>query len=101
VSLLADTTPLRTADFRRLWSSGVVTVIGANLTIFAAPVRIYALTRNFAYVGLSGLFALVPLIVFGLSGAVAGGCSRAGGGCRRLVGRAGVSGRRRAAEYTW
>jgi Transmembrane secretion effector len=68
VSLLADTTPLRTPDFRRLWLSGVVTVIGANLTIFAVPVQIYALTQNSAYVGLSGLFALVPLVVFGLWG---------------------------------
>jgi MFS family permease len=68
VSLLADTTPLRTPDFRRLWLSGVVTVIGANLTIFAVPVQLYALTRNSAYVGLSGLFALVPLVVFGLWG---------------------------------
>jgi MFS family permease len=68
VSLLADTTPLRTPDFRRLWLSGVVTVIGANLTIFAVPVQVYALTQNSAYVGLSGLFALVPLVVFGLWG---------------------------------
>jgi MFS family permease len=68
VSLLADTTPLRTPDFRRLWLAGVVTVIGANLTIFAVPVQLYALTQNSAYVGLSGLFALVPLIVFGLWG---------------------------------
>jgi MFS family permease len=68
VSLLADTTPLRTPDFRRLWLSGVVTVIGANLTIFAVPVQLYALTQNSAYVGLSGLFALVPLVVFGLWG---------------------------------
>jgi MFS family permease len=68
VSLLADTTPLRHPDFRRLWLSGIVTVIGANLTIFAVPVQLYALTQNSAYVGLSGLFALVPLIVFGLWG---------------------------------
>jgi hypothetical protein len=64
----ADTTPLRTPDFRRLWLAGIVTVIGANLTIFAVPVQLYALTRNSAYVGLAGLFALVPLIVFGLWG---------------------------------
>jgi hypothetical protein len=64
----ADTTPLRTPDFRRLWLSGIVTVIGANLTIFAVPVQLYALTQNSAYVGLSGVFALVPLIVFGLLG---------------------------------
>jgi hypothetical protein len=68
VRLLADTTPLRNADFRRLWLSGIVTIVGANLTIFAVPVQIYALTQNSAYVGLSGLFALVPLIVFGLLG---------------------------------
>jgi MFS family permease len=66
--LFADTTPLRTPDFRRLWLSGIVTVIGANLTIFAVPVQLYALTQNSAYVGLSGIFALVPLVVFGLWG---------------------------------
>ncbi|MEZ5091045.1 MAG: MFS transporter [Micropruina sp.] len=66
--LFADTTPLRTPDFRRLWLAGVVTVIGGNLTIFAVPVQLYALTQNSAYVGLSGIFALVPLIVFGLLG---------------------------------
>jgi MFS family permease len=66
--LFADTTPLRTNDFRRLWLAGIVTVIGGNLTIFAVPVQLYALTQNSAYVGLAGLFALVPLVVFGLWG---------------------------------
>lgn len=66
--LFADLTPLRTPDYRRLWWAGVITVIGANLTIFAVPVQLYALTQNSAYVGLSGLFALVPLVVFGLWG---------------------------------
>jgi MFS family permease len=66
--LFADTTPLRTPDFRRLWLSGVVTVIGANLTIFAVPVQLYALTQSSVYVGLAGLFALVPLVIFGLWG---------------------------------
>ena len=66
--LFADVTPLRTRDFRRLWLAGIVTVIGGNLTIFAVPVQLYALTRSSAYVGLAGLFALVPLIVFGLLG---------------------------------
>jgi MFS family permease len=66
--LFADTTPLRTLDFRRLWVAGIITVIGANLTIFAVPVQLYALTQNSAYVGLSGVFAVVPLIVFGLLG---------------------------------
>ena len=43
-------------------------MIGANLTIFAVPVQVYVLTRNSAYVGLAGLFSLVPLVVFGLLG---------------------------------
>src|SRR3977135_3270592 len=64
----ADTTPLRTPDFRRLWLAGIVTVIGGNLTIFAVPVQLYALTQNSAYVGLAGVFALAPLVVFGLWG---------------------------------
>jgi MFS family permease len=68
VRLFADTTPLRQRDFRRLWWAGVPTVIGANLTIFAVPVQLYALTQNSAYVGLAGVFALVPLVVFGLLG---------------------------------
>ena len=68
MGLLADVTPLRSPDFRRLWLAGIPTVIGANLTIFAVPVQIYALTENSAYVGLAGLFALGPLVVFGLLG---------------------------------
>jgi MFS family permease len=68
VRLFADTTPLRSPDFRRLWLAGIPTVVGANLTIFAVPVQIYALTESSAYVGLAGIFALAPLIVFGLLG---------------------------------
>jgi hypothetical protein len=52
--LFADTAPLRNTDFRRLWTSGIVTVIGANLIIFAVPFQIDTLTQNSAYVGLSG-----------------------------------------------
>jgi MFS family permease len=66
--LFADLTPLRTRDFRRLWVAGIPTVIGGNLTIFAVPVQLYSLTQNSAYVGLAGIFALVPLIIFGLWG---------------------------------
>ena len=58
--LFADTTPLQTSDFRRLWVAGIVTVIGANLTIFAVPVQLYALTQNSAYVGLSGAAGRSP-----------------------------------------
>jgi hypothetical protein len=68
VRLFVDTAPLQTNEFRRLWLAGIPFVIGANLTTFAVPVQIYALTQNSAYVGLAGIFALVPLIVFGLLG---------------------------------
>ncbi|HEX2895282.1 MAG TPA: MFS transporter [Marmoricola sp.] len=66
--LLADTTPLRDPHFRRLWSANIVTVIGAQLTVVAVPAQIYAVTGSSAYVGLTGLFGLVPLVVFGLWG---------------------------------
>jgi MFS family permease len=69
---LADTRPLRTPAFRRLWLAGVVTSIGAQLSVVAVPVQLFVLTGSSAYVGLSGLFGLVPLVVFGLwGGAVA------------------------------
>ncbi|MFC3964428.1 MFS transporter [Nocardia jiangsuensis] len=66
--LLADTTPLRTPAYRRLWSSNVVTVIGAQLSVVAVPQQIFEITGSSGYVGLAGLFGLVPLVVFGLWG---------------------------------
>lgn len=65
---LADTTPLQNKDFARLWWAGVVTVIGAQLSVVAVPQQIYDITRSSAYVGLTGVFGLVPLVVFGLWG---------------------------------
>ena len=66
--ILADTRPLQNVYFRRLWTANIVTVIGAQLTIVAVPAQIYAITGSSAYVGLSGVFGLVPLVVFGLWG---------------------------------
>ena len=66
--LVADTRPLRNAHFRRLWSANIITVIGAQLTVVAVPAQIYAETGSSAYVGLTGVFGLVPLVVFGLWG---------------------------------
>jgi len=65
---LADTRPLANDDFRHLWLANIVTVIGAQLTVVAVPLQIYAITESSLYVGLTGLFGLVPLIVFGLWG---------------------------------
>lgn len=67
-ALLADTAPLSNPPFRRLWTANIVTVIGAQLTVVAVPAQIYAITGSSAYVGLTGVFGLVPLVVFGLWG---------------------------------
>ena len=42
------------------------------LTVVAVPAQIYADTGSSAYVGLTGVFGLVPLIVFGLYGGAPG-----------------------------
>ncbi|WP_338748753.1 MFS transporter [Janibacter alittae] len=67
-ALLADTRPLRVPAYRRLFNAQIITVIGAQLTIVTVPAQIYAMTGSSAYVGLTGLFGLVPLVVFGLYG---------------------------------
>ncbi|MBM9460043.1 MFS transporter [Nocardioides sp. zg-536] len=66
--MLADTRPLQNPHFRRLWSANIITVIGAQLSVVAVPAQIYAETGSSAYVGLTGVFGLVPLVVFGLWG---------------------------------
>lgn len=66
--LVADTRPLQNRHFRRLWTANIVTVIGAQLTVVAVPAQIYEQTGSSAYVGLTGVFGLVPLVVFGLYG---------------------------------
>lgn len=66
--IFADTRPLRTPAYRRLFTAQIVTVVGAQLSIVAVPQQIYEITGSSAYVGLAGLVALAPLIVFGLWG---------------------------------
>lgn len=67
-SLLADTRPLQVPAFRRLWTAQAVTVIGAQLTVVTVPAQIYGITQSSAFVGLTGIFGLVPLVLFGLYG---------------------------------
>ncbi|WP_245988642.1 MFS transporter [Flexivirga caeni] len=59
---------MRVPAFQRLWTANIITVIGAQLTVVAVPAQIYAETDSSAYVGLTGVFGLVPLVVFGLYG---------------------------------
>jgi MFS family permease len=72
-----DTEPLTIRPYRRLWTSTIVTAVGSQLTAVAVPKQIYDVTGSSAYVGLSGLVALVPLIVFALwGGAIADAVDR-------------------------
>ncbi len=67
--MLADTRPLRNPHFRRLWTARHHHGRSArSSTVVAVPAQIYADTGSSAYVGLTGVFGLVPLVVFGLWG---------------------------------
>ncbi|MEN0130775.1 MAG: MFS transporter [Brevundimonas sp.] len=68
-SLVVDTTPLRISpDFRRLWFGLSISNLGTQLTVVAVGLQVYDITGSTFTVGLLGLFALVPLIIFGLYG---------------------------------
>ncbi|MCU1515626.1 MAG: transporter [Pseudarthrobacter sp.] len=67
--LLADITPLRESPaFRRLWLGSAVSAVGSQLTLVAVSLEVYRLTADSFYVGLLGVFALVPLVFGGLLG---------------------------------
>jgi MFS family permease len=67
--LLTDVRPLRaSADYRRLWVGTTVSQLGQQMTAVTIAIQVYALTHSTFAVGLVGLFALVPLITFGLYG---------------------------------
>ncbi|MBT0993351.1 MFS transporter [Cellulomonas sp. DKR-3] len=68
-SLVVDTTPLRISpDFRRLWWGLSVSQLGTQLTVVAVGLQVYAITGSTLSVGVLGMFAFVPLVVFGLYG---------------------------------
>jgi len=72
-----DTRPLRHIAYRRLFVGNAVSQFGYQLTAVAVPVQMYALTRSSLWVGLIGVAALVPLVVFALwGGAVADAVDR-------------------------
>ncbi|MGC5032898.1 MFS transporter [Micromonospora sp. DT229] len=72
-----DLRPLRVPAYRRLWSGNAIAMFGYQLTAVAVPVEMYALTQDSLWVGLLGVAAFVPLLVFGLwGGAVADALDR-------------------------
>ncbi|MCU1478538.1 MAG: transporter [Subtercola sp.] len=70
-SRFVDLTPLRASPpFARLWVGGAISGIGGQMTIVAVGLHIYDLTGSTFAVSLVGVFALVPMIIFGLYGGV-------------------------------
>lgn len=66
---LVDTRPLRESrEFRLLYFGQVVSSIGSQVTVVAAPFQVYLLTKSSFMVGLLGLVQIVPLIVGSLIG---------------------------------
>ncbi|MGP3775373.1 MFS transporter [Streptomyces sp. SDT5-1] len=63
-----DTRPLAIPEYRRLLAGQGLSYIGTAITTVAVPLEVYYLTRSSLYVGLAGLVALVPLVIFGLYG---------------------------------
>jgi MFS family permease len=70
-SWVIDVRPLSVVAYRRMWLGNGVSFFGFQFTAVAVPVQMYALTSSSAWVGLLGVAALVPLLVFGLWGGAA------------------------------
>lgn len=67
--LVVDTTPLRESrDFRLIWISQLVAMVGRQMIVVGVPLQVYLLTRSSLAVGVLGLVQAVPLIAAGLYG---------------------------------
>jgi MFS family permease len=68
-TLLTDVRPLQVSPpYRRLFVGNTVAQLGQQMTNVAVAIQVYALTGSSFYVGLVGIFALVPLVGLGLYG---------------------------------
>ena len=66
---LLDLSPWRISrDYRLLWSSGAVSLMGSMVTYVTVPLQIKQLTDSYVAVGAVGVVELVPMILFGLYG---------------------------------
>ncbi len=68
-SVLTDIRPLQVSPpYRRLFVGTTVAQLGQQMTNVAVAIQVYAITGSSFYVGLVGVFALVPLVGLGLYG---------------------------------
>jgi hypothetical protein len=66
-ALATDVRPLQHSPaFRRLFWGNAVAQLGQQMTHVTIAIQVYALTDSSFAVGLVGVFALVPLVSFGL-----------------------------------
>jgi MFS family permease len=67
--VVTDVRPLQVSPpYRRLFFGNTVAQLGQQMTNVAVAIQVYALTHSSFYVGLVGVFALVPLVALGLYG---------------------------------
>ncbi|MHA7987020.1 MFS transporter [Rathayibacter sp. CAU 1779] len=68
-SVFVDLSPLRSSPaFARLWIGGSISGIGGQMTIVAIGLQVYDLTRSTLAVSGVALFALLPMVFFGIYG---------------------------------
>jgi len=68
-SLFVDVRPLRRSPaFARLWFGGAISGIGGQMTIVAIGLQVYDLTGSTLAVSGVALFALLPMVFFGVYG---------------------------------
>lgn len=64
-----DISPLRNnRDFRLLFIGQFISFLGSSITSVALAYQIYTVTQSTAYVGLLGMFQLIPLTISGFIG---------------------------------
>lgn len=67
--LATDFSPLRSSrDYRYLWTGGLISSLGRQVTTVALPYQVYTLTHSSLAVGEIGLAQLLPVIVMSLVG---------------------------------
>jgi MFS family permease len=67
--LVVDLRPLRASpEYRRMWAGWTVAQVGQSMAAVAVGIQVYAMTGSSFAVGMIGLAAFVPLVLFGLYG---------------------------------
>lgn len=68
-TVLTDVRPLQVSPpYRRLFFGNTVAQLGQQMTTVAVAIQVYAITHSSLFVGLVGVFGLVPIVGLGLYG---------------------------------